>query len=52
MEEAALPNVTYINGMEILNDPSLLCSDMLHPSAYGHLRMAENVYARMKDCKF
>lgn len=52
VEEAALPNVTYINGMEILNDPSLLCSDMLHPSAYGHLRMAENVYARLKDCKF
>lgn len=50
--EAALPNVTYINGLDILSDPALLCSDILHPSAYGHLKIAENMYARLKDTKF
>ncbi len=50
--EAALPNVTYINGMEIFNDPSLLSSDLLHPSAFGHIKIAENMYARLKHCQF
>ncbi len=38
-----LPNVTYINGMDILNDCSFISSDEVHPNIYGVQRIAEKM---------
>lgn len=42
-------NLTYINGRDIINDVSLFSADGLHPSIYGHMEIAKNMYARIKD---
>ncbi|MDY3929630.1 MAG: SGNH/GDSL hydrolase family protein [Clostridia bacterium] len=49
VEEANSENVILINGNEILTDNSYLCYDLVHPSEYGHERMGENLYRRLKD---
>lgn len=49
VEEIKSDNVILIRGEEILNDNSYLCYDMLHPSEYGHQRMGENLYNKLKD---
>lgn len=36
-------HVHVIEGTDIVNDLSCLSSDLLHPSDYGHARMAENL---------
>lgn len=35
--------VTLIDGREILCDPSWLSSDFVHPSPFGHMKIAENL---------
>ena len=42
-------NVTLIDGGNILDSCTYLCSDLLHPSDYGHVRMGENLYKILKD---
>lgn len=36
-------NMVLLDSKVILPDYSLLCADMLHPSAYGHMVMGENL---------
>ncbi len=39
-----LANLIYINGRkEIMDSPSYLSFDLVHPSDYGHIRMGENL---------
>ena len=45
--EGTYPNVTYIDGMEILGDISWFTADGLHPSAYGHIRIADGICSRI-----
>lgn len=52
IEQEQYPNVTYINGMDILGDISWFAADGLHPSLYGHIKIADGVYDRIKDCQF
>ena len=49
VEEIKSENVILIKGEEILKDNSYLCYDLLHPSEYGHQRMGENLYEKLKD---
>lgn len=43
-----LPNVTYINGLELLGDMSLISGDAVHPNIYGVQQIADRLTARMK----
>ena len=49
VEKLNYPNLTYINGRDILNDIEFFAADGLHPSAYGHMEIARNMYERVKD---
>ncbi len=40
---AAVYGVTLIDGRKIINDPSWLSSDFVHPSPFGHIKIAENL---------
>lgn len=44
----ALPNVTYINGTDLLGDVSLLCADMVHPSPDGAAAIARGLIEVMR----
>jgi hypothetical protein len=35
------PNLRFIEGREIVEDLSLLGSDIMHPTIHGHARMGE-----------
>ena len=47
--EEQRPNVHYINGMDILPDVSWFAADGLHPSVFGHQKIAQGIYERIKD---
>lgn len=47
-EKEAFPNVTYINGCDILGDISLISADMVHPNIYGITQIAERLTAIIK----
>lgn len=49
VEKLNYPNLTYINGRDILNDIGLFAADGLHPSVYGHMEIAKNMYERVKE---
>jgi lysophospholipase L1-like esterase len=38
-----------IEGDEILTSPSGLCSDLLHPSDFGHILMGQNLAEKLRD---
>lgn len=40
--------LVIIDNKDIINDTSLLCADMVHPSHYGAIEMAENLYEIVK----
>ncbi len=42
-DELNLPNVTMINGLELLGDVSLLSADMVHPNIYGVQQIADRL---------
>ncbi len=42
------PNVTYLNGLDILGDMTLLSADLIHPSIYGVTQIAERLTAIVK----
>ena len=44
IEKSNNKNLILIDNKKIITDFSLLCSDMLHPSLYGNIIMAENLY--------
>lgn len=43
------PNLSLMEGSEILDDPCYLGADLIHPSSYGHVRMGENLAAVLKE---
>ncbi len=47
------PNVTYINGMDILGDMSYMCADEGHPNIYGVQKIADKLTELIKPavCK-
>ena len=36
-------NVTYINGLDLLGDMSLISADEVHPNIYGVVQIAERI---------
>ena len=50
--EGQYPNVRYIDGMEVLGDISWFTADGLHPSAYGHVKIAEGILAHIRNAGF
>lgn len=52
IREENRPNVTYINGMDILGDISWFAADGLHPSVFGHQKIADGIFERVKDHTF
>ena len=45
IRKANLPNVMYINGLDVLGDPKYLCADVLHPNTDGVQKIADVLYA-------
>ncbi len=44
-----LANLIYIDGRkEIMDNPSYLSFDLVHPSDYGHIRMGENLFKTIR----
>ena len=48
VKELSLPNVTYINGLDILGSMDLISADEVHPSIYGISQIADRLYDRIK----
>ena len=49
LKEYPDPEVTVLDGQEILNDFSGLSTDLLHPSDEGHEIMAANLSEKLKE---
>lgn len=45
----AYPNVTYINGLDLLGDMSLISADFVHPNIYGVAQIAERLTPIIKQ---
>lgn len=43
-----LDNVTFINGLELLGNMSLISADEVHPNIYGVQQIAQRLYERIK----
>lgn len=50
--ELALPNVTYINGLDLCGDVSLMSADEVHPNIWGVQKIADGLIARMSGTAF
>ena len=48
-EEKNYPNVTYIDGTDILGDMSLISADEVHPNIYGIRQIANRLTDRIKE---
>lgn len=49
VEKFAFPNVTYVDGTEILNGMEFMSADFVHPNIYGVAQIAERVGAKMRS---
>lgn len=47
VSEMNFPNVTYIDGTELLGDMSLISADEVHPNIYGVAQIAQRLYERI-----
>jgi len=47
--ELAYPNVTYINGKDLLGDMSLISADYVHPNIYGIAQIGERLTKIIKE---
>ena len=45
----ARPNVTIVEGPELLPDPGMLSNDLIHPAARGMIHMGEELARRMQS---
>ena len=43
------PNVTYINGLEILDNASYMSADEVHPNIYGVQRIADTLTSKIRE---
>lgn len=48
-EKYNLKNLIYIDSKEIMDSPTYLCKDLLHPSDYGHIMMGEKLANIVKN---
>ena len=48
-KELGYSNVTYINGLDILGDMSLISGDEIHPNIYGSRQIAERLTKIIKE---
>ena len=48
VERAGYANVTYINGLDLLGDMSLISADMVHPNIHGVQQIAERLRTYIK----
>ena len=49
IQERKDANVTYINGLDLLGDMSLISADEVHPNIYGVQRIAERLTERIRE---
>ena len=49
VEEKAFPNVTYINGLDVIDNMSYMSADEVHPNIYGVQRIAEKMTEKIKS---
>ena len=52
VEQLQYPNVTYINGRDVLTDMSYMSADLVHPNIHGVQRIAEYLTAHMRRENF
>lgn len=48
-KELGYPNITYINGLDILGDMSLISGDEIHPNIYGSRQIAQRLTEIIKE---
>ena len=46
------PNVTYINGLDIIDNMSFMSADEVHPNIYGVAQIAERLTSYIKKLPF
>ena len=49
MKKAGYANITYINGLDLLGDMSLLSADEVHPNIYGVQQIADRLTERLRE---
>ena len=42
-------NVTYINGLDLLGDMSLISADEVHPNIYGVSQIAKKLEVKIRE---
>ena len=47
--ELNYPNVTYINGLDVLGDMSYMSADEVHPNIYGVQRIADELTKKIRE---
>ena len=47
--ELGYKNVSMINGLDVLSDPTLISADEVHPSIYGVLHIAGVLIEKIKS---
>ena len=45
IKKADLPNVTYVNGLDILDKAEYLTADIVHPNVDGVQKIADDLYS-------
>ena len=48
VKELGYPNVTYINGLDMIGDMSFMSADEVHPNIYGVAQIAERLTQRIR----
>ena len=48
-KEFQLPNVTVVDGLELINSMALISADEVHPNIYGVQQIAERMTERIKN---
>ena len=49
VSELSYPNVTYINGLDVLGDMSYMSADEVHPNIYGVQRIADALTEKIRS---
>ncbi len=51
VKKLGFPNVTYINGLDVLDNSSYMSADEVHPNIYGVQRIADVITKKISDKK-
>lgn len=49
VERLNFPNVTYVNGLDVIGDMSFMSADLVHPNIYGVQRIADVLTERINS---